>query len=549
VELTPGTTNLLHVAHGAEIIPFHTLALGGALTGAFVNDGELQMGLSAPMPPQFPVDLLNGGVFANVDGMGDPRFNLLYGARVIETVALNGSFTQNADGHLDFDVAFGPYPSDRINATGAVSVNGTGDVILTWLQDKHPVTIIATPGTAVNNGLKIDSNLAVDFQVIATNGVGVQIVPLTHFGNVPGAHLNNNEEAVGRQMDSAIDVGGSAGVGRLLAFLGNIEAGQEALYKHVMSELNPEPLVAPLHAQIDEANSFGRELFTCDPMRGMIEHDCAWARIESADERDRASFQYLGVDRASTDTRGGWQRPIEGPWSFALEAGYQSVNRLSVDNGRAAAHGGGGQFGAGFERRTADDLEFDAGLSGGWSEIGVDRHQTVFNIGIGHSTIRTEDAQLRFDAAKTVWMGSSFVKPSLGLTVTELRTDSFAETGLQGLGWKSAGGTKAVAAAEPKLTFGTMMSKDALQETFFHIDVGGRFSSTSTLQLPFSFEGAGQGTHPALITTPYDQSVWTVGAGLTIKGSGRMKLDLDYNTEFGPTATSQRGGLDLKITF
>src|SRR5262249_19886353 len=162
---------------------------------------------------------------------------------------------QNADGHLDFDVAFGPYASDLVNATGPVSVAGKGHVMLTWLQDNHPVTIIATPGPATDNGLQIDSTLAGDFHVLA-NSHGIQIAPPTHFGDVPGADLNHNEQEVGHHMDSAVEVGGSAGIGQLLAFLGNMGPGDEALYKHVMTEVNPQAEIEPLHLQLDEAQSF-----------------------------------------------------------------------------------------------------------------------------------------------------------------------------------------------------------------------------------------------------------------------------------------------------
>jgi hypothetical protein len=544
VELTKGTTNTLHIWNGGYILPFHTLELGGPTTGAFVNDGELQMGLFAPF---VPIDLLNGATEANFDGVGDPRSNLLYGARVVETVALDGSFTQKHDGHFDWNLAFGPYPSDRINATGNVSVDGTGDTVLMWLEDMHPVTIIATPGHAVDKGLKIDSNLAVDFQVIATDGVGIQIVPHTHFGNVPSAHLTANQMAVGASMDSAVEVGGSAGIGRLMAWLGNMEGPDAALYKTIMTNIDPEPLDAPLHNQVNEAFSFGGQLFNCDPLKGMVVHQCAWASIQTADENDKATFQNFGVDRVTTDTRGGWQKPMEGPWSFNFEVGYESVNRLSVDNGRAQGHGGGGEIGAGFERRTEDNVAVDVGLTTGWAQIGIDRHQTVFEAQTGHSTIDTEFLQLRADASKTWWMGPAFVKPSLNISLTDLHMDRFAEAGLAGMGWLSPGTDKGIASFEPKLNFGGFIYQGPREQDLLNFWVGARVTSEDQLKAPMRFIGAGQGAANAVITTPYDNNAWMAGFNFTVAGHGRWTVDLGYDAEWGGLSDQQRGNLDVKF--
>jgi hypothetical protein len=70
------------------------------------------MGLDAP---RFPIDLLKGAKFADRDQDGDAALNALFGLRVNNTVALDGDFRQAATGRLAFDVAFGPYASDRVD--------------------------------------------------------------------------------------------------------------------------------------------------------------------------------------------------------------------------------------------------------------------------------------------------------------------------------------------------------------------------------------------------------------------------------------------------
>src|SRR5690606_37364763 len=136
------------------------------------------MGLSAP---RLPLDLAAGETFGDLDGRGDPAFNLLYGTRVISTVALNGDFVQTADGRMAFDVAFGPYGSDRVDVTGDAVVDGAGDITLTWLENAEPVTLFATGGAGVDHGLEITDTLAMDYRVLA-DGTGVHLAFTSDFG-------------------------------------------------------------------------------------------------------------------------------------------------------------------------------------------------------------------------------------------------------------------------------------------------------------------------------------------------------------------------------
>jgi hypothetical protein len=48
-------------------------------------------------------------------------------------------------------------------------------------------------------------------------------------------------------MDSAIAVGGSGGIGRLMTLIGNLRVGEEATYAAIFDQLNPEPHMAPTY--------------------------------------------------------------------------------------------------------------------------------------------------------------------------------------------------------------------------------------------------------------------------------------------------------------
>ncbi len=542
-----GGVNAFNNELGSTFIAFHTIALQDASAGSsgvFTNSGEFQMGLSAPL---VPIDLLNGATFGNLDNDGvDPRYNLLYGARVIETVNLTGSFVQTSTGHLDFDVAFGPYPSDLVNVSGNTTVAGTGNVILTWLQDNHPVTLFATKGTATNDGLLIAPTIAIDYGIIA-NAIGIQLTIQTNFGQ---PFLTPNEQRLGHHMDSAVDVGGSAGIGRLLAYLGNMTAGQQALYASVFDQLNPEPLVSPLRAQMLEANSFSDDLFGClATTTTTIDKECVWLKGDEFSERGNAEGGYWASTQTGSDVRGGWQRPIDGEWSMAASAGAETITSLSVNNGRARASGQGGDVGLGFQRRTPDGVALGFGVTGGWTALDMARQVDVFQAGVGRSDVQTGYVQAQVNASKLYTSGKWFVRPEIGVTSTLLRTSSFAETGLAGIGMKSDGDTHVNWAAQPDVAFGRVLYDGDQQRAELTFKVGGRFSSDDDLFLPISFIGAGQGARPAFIQTPYNGAAGVASVDLNVFGSGPLSVSVDYTSEFGKASSSQHGSVDFKFKF
>jgi hypothetical protein len=351
-------------------------------------------------------------------------------------------------------------------------------------------------------------------------------------------------------MDSAVEVGGSAGIGRLLAYLGNMTSSQQALYASVFDQLNPEPLVSPLRAQMLEANSFSDDLFSCpSTTTTTVDKDCVWLKGDEFSERGNAAGGYWASTQTGSDVRGGWQRPIDGEWSMAASAGGETITSLSVNNGRARASGQGGDLGLGFQRRTPDGLALGFGITGGWTALSMARQVDVFQPGVGRSDIQTGYAQVQVDASKLYTSGKWFVRPEISATSTMLRTNSFSETGLAGIGMRSDGDTHINWAAQPDVAFGRVLYDGAQQRAELTFKVGGRFSSDDDLFLPISFIGAGQGARPAFIQTPYNGASGVASVDLDVFGSGPLSVSVDYTTEFGKASSSQHGSVDFKFKF
>ncbi|PXA76112.1 hypothetical protein DMC25_24110, partial [Caulobacter sp. D4A] len=512
---------------------------GGAAT--FTNAGEFLMGLSAT---RTPIDLAAGATFANLDAIGTPATNPFYGARVINTVALDGHYVQTSTGHLAFDVAFGPYASDRVNATGDVVVAGTGDVILTWLQDSKPVTLFAAGGSVTDNGLKIADTLAMDYRIQTTSGA-VQLAFDTHFDQ---GFLNVNGRALGRHMNSAIAVGDSGGIGRLMALIGNLQAGQEATYTRIFQNLNPEPHLAPLRSQLASSNAFSAQLFGCANPTLQVDGKCSWATIERATADGESEFDTLGVKAEGGRLRGGFEQSLDGGWSFAAAAGLERLDRVKVDGVRSWSQGQGLSAGAGFKRRSGG-AEMAFSLSGGWQWMETARQVEIFTIGRAESD--PESGYVRADArfAYVMENGRLFVRPALNVWATGLHQQRFEERGLDGMGARGLSHTQVIGTANPELTLGFVMKETARSQAAVSFTVGGLFNSTDRIEMPFQLIGSNPSSDPADIRTALDKSGWRAGVDLHVIGDDRVSVKFNYTTEFGDRTSNQAAGLNVRVRF
>ena len=502
------------------------------------------MGLGAS---RLPIDLAAGDVFGNLDHLGDPSTNLLYGARVITTVDLDGHFVQTDQGHMVFDAAFGPYGSDRVNVTGDAVVAGTGTVTLTWLENAAPVTLFATGGSGFDNGLEFEDTLAMDYSVLA-DAAGVHLTFVSDFGQ---PFLNANGQALGGHMDSALIAGGASGIGRMMAMVGNLQAGEEDLYAAIFDQLNPEPHLAAARAHLDSAQSFGDQIFTCGAALGGATEGCVWGLIERvmAEGDADADFGAYGTEYSATRLRSGFERPVAGGWSFAGAVGYERLLNLYVDDYRAHTRGTAFNLGFGARHRSANGLEFGASVSGGWQWAETLRRVDVFQPGIGESRPESGYAQAAGHIAYTARGGPFFVRPALNGSVTVLRQQGFAEEGLGGLGARRQSGEQTFGTLNPELTLGVMLHESAASRAAFSITAGSIHHSEDRIEAPFRLMGADTASDPAMIASPLDPSGYHLGAELNIIGGDRLSFRFSYDGRFDDRSETHAAGFNMRLRF
>jgi hypothetical protein len=349
-------------------------------------------------------------------------------------------------------------------------------------------------------------------------------------------------------MDSALQVGGAAGIGRLMALLGNLSAGQEALYADIFDELDPEALAAPSLTQFVTAREFGQQLFGCDLTLKGADRTCIWGRVgiasieRSSDRGDRPFKQSGGVQ-----LRGGVDQPLGDDFSIAAAFGYDELGTLRFDDGRALGDGNGIHGGIGVRKLfgTAGAGSASLTLSAGSQTNDLSRSQTIFVTGQGRSHFTTSYVQVAANAGYSFGLGELFVRPELDGSMTGLRQHSFTEQGLVGLGMTAGSDTDWIGTLSPHLTLGANLNRTARVS----FTGGAVFHDKGQISHPFRFIGADPSSDPAIISTRFDRSAFMAGADVAVLGSSRVKIDLGYRGEFGKTVTSHTAHVDLNFVF
>ena len=535
-----GTNALINSAIGTlATIDSIDLRDGVGSSGTFTNAGTLLLGQSAN---RYPVDLANGGQLVAAT-FGDPTTDVLLGTRVISKVALDGNLVLTSTSRSFWDVAFGPYASDQINVTGSAAVGGTADITLTWLQDAKPVVLVTTGGAASDNGLVVKDTLALDYRIVTT----ANAISLAFTSNFGLPFLNTNERALGGSLDSALTVGGSAGIGRLLTLLGNLGAGQEATYKAIFAELDPGMFVAPQLLQFESARRFGEGVLGCRDPQG-DERSCMWGQV-SASSYDRGTDlgEYRFQQEPSARVRLGYQRSLGAGWTAGVSIGYDDLDGLRYDFNRATGDGEGLHGGLAVAKRFGPSGAGIASfsLSGGVQTIDLQRRQSVFVSGTGISHYQTDYMGGTVRLAYSIDKGAMFVRPELQASMFRMGQQSFTEQGLAGLGITGLKGHQWVGTLSPLLTVGARLGAGAT----FSLEGGGVLHDKATLSAPLRLIGANSLADPAMIRSRFDRYGLTGGMKLQVAGDGPLSVDLGYRGEMGKSVTSHEGRLTFRARF
>ncbi|WP_292041453.1 autotransporter outer membrane beta-barrel domain-containing protein [Brevundimonas sp. UBA5713] len=506
----------------------------------FTNEGVFRMGLDAA---GWPIDLAAGETFGNWDDLAAKQDNVYYGARAITTVELDGNFVQTASGKSVFDVAFGDYASDRVNLTGDAHVDGQIAINLMWLEDAEAVTLFATEGTGSVGDVQIDGTMALNFS-LKGDDAGVHLLVESDFGQT---FLRPNEERLGGHMDSALQTGGAAGLGRLMAALGNMVAGQEDLYQAIFTDLNPEGHVAAMQTQYYGATQFADRMFGCGLGRETALDRCVWGVGSTTAFDQEETGEYWGATSRIFNARVGMEQRLNADWALSLAAGYNSLQRQQTV--RMNTQGDGFDVGAGLIRQGAKGTDLRLTATGGWQWLESQRYGYVFDTMVGHSKGQNGYLQLGAELGHTVRAGEFFLRPAVGVMGTALINGDYAERGWDGLGARVEGDTQYIGAIEPKVTTGWTFDPAQGVNAALSLTAGRVHRSEDGISLPIRLMGASTASDAADITTPLDRAAWKLGFEAKIRTDSGVTFQAGYDGQLGDKADVHTASVSVRWSF
>jgi len=560
IDLSGGDNRFLNSA-GATFLTFDRIILrdstlsrmaAGAVSGQavpaaggeaiFTNDGLLRLGLEGT---DWPLDLAAGETFGDLDGLVEAKNNVYYGARVISTVELDGHFVQTASGKSLFDVAFGPYGSDRLNITGNASVSGEIGVNLLWLENAGPLTLFATGGEGSVGDYSIASTLALNYS-LKGDSEGVHLIVDSDFGL---AQMRPNERRLGGHMDSALQEGGANGIGRLMAALGNMVSGQEDLYQSIFNELNPEGHVASMQTQYFGATAFADQMFGCGLTRETALDRCLWGVGSTSAIDQEATGEYFGATSRVFNARVGMEQRLNADWTLSVSGGYNSLARQTVDRGRMNTQGDGFDLGIGAHRSWAQGTDLRLTATGGWQWLESQRYGYVFDTMHAKSKGENGYAQLGAELGHTIRSGHFYMRPAVQVLGTALRSGAFEENGWQGLGARVLSDTQYIGSIEPKVTTGVNFDPAEGVNASFALTAGRVHRSEDGIYLPIQFIGAAESSDPAQITTPLDRAAWNLGFDARVQTDSGVTFEAGYEGQLGKVTDIHSAKVSVRWTF
>jgi hypothetical protein len=349
-------------------------------------------------------------------------------------------------------------------------------------------------------------------------------------------------------MDSALEVGGANGIGRLMALLGSLTAGQEDLYAEIFAELDPEAFLVPLVEEFQAARDFGSRLFACDPEAGDESRPCVWSEVSAhqlkRDGDDALPFKF----GTGTRLRLGGGVPFGDGWSVAGALGYDDLGHLGFGNGRAAGGNGHGIHGGLGVRKAFGDDERGAaslGVTMGRQKMDMARRQTVFETAIGEAEVESDYLEIVSRVGYRFGSGSVTFEPAIEASMIHLTNDDFEEEGLGGLGVVAEQASDWFGTLAPQLTVRAELSSFAR----LSLTGGALFHDTSRIVYPFRLVGTDPASDPAMIGTLIDDRALLAGADFEILGNEHLSVRVGYRGEFGKTITSQTANFRLRWAF
>ena len=535
VELGSGSNTLNNLASSAIISADH-LDLGGALSGVLNNAGALA-----------PGDI-----------------------GVSQTTAINGSFVQSASGKLFTDISLDsasslstaspmrapsgaqhatgvvPGQADRLNVTGSAAIGG--QVVVTMADitlvrpGTHSVTLVqADDGVSLDDvQLVIPPSGVARFQLEKIGSNRLDFVYSVDFADL-GSDDTPNRVSFGDYINRVQLAGSSTDMGPVITSL--FAQPDSSHVAQAYDSMGPETYASALYGQAMSAAHFADGLLSCDRFYSP-EGKCVWGRVEGNRFDVSNSPQSLGYKQDGTRLQTG----VEGKIAENLRAGF-AIGSESVKATTAnLTYAKGQRVQMGLVVKTKFQA-VDVALSWTKGHTWLETSRAVplmQQVASGRQDINYDMTAIRFGR---IYQGkTAYLRPTLDVTDTEIRTSAMTETGAGALNLHVDASRNSILRLNPAIEAG--MTYDAGQawiKPYIRLGVSNVVAGFRPA-IDAQLAGAPSGVDGFTVTAPLDKATTTVQAGMWIDGKAMngLKTRISYSQSQGRTANDS--SLSFKMT-
>lgn len=547
--LNGGTGNIVDIRAGAAVLSPGSAILGGdgdeKVENGGLVDGNVSLGGGANEFVNQTGAIFNTGTVVDLGGLGSLNnaglMSLGGSASAAVTTTLTGDFTQDGDGVLAIDVFGGV--ADRLNVSGTVDLAGLVRATVSGLTSStQQFTILSAAGGITDNGIDVEDTALFDFELIFLNANDL-ILEVTADFALADVILTPNQQAVADHLDDALGAGGG-NLGAVFAHLGSLP--DDAAVAAALDRLHPEPYLAQTQSLLFGNLAFADGLMSCDATaaRFLSEGECSWVRAGGRHLEASRTTENIGFTDDVWSASAGAQKEIAPNRFVSFAAGYDNSDQ-DVDD-RAVADGHVFHAGAAYKQVQGNWLIAGA-LSGGYASYDTTRLDVLPGVNAGGDA-RYGFTSARMRAAYLFERESLHIKPMIDVDATAIRRSSFHETGAGGAGLDVEGDTDFMLSIAPAIEIGAEFTPTEGSVLRPFVRAGIRAFSDDELEVSATFYSLPE-LLPLTVTTPMDQVMGQVSAGLDVVTGDRFDARVSYDGLFGDRLMQHAGNVKVRMKF
>ena len=521
-----------HVSNGGTITGNVDLGAGSNSLlnrfGGTINAGTL-------------IDVGAGNAFTNAG-----TFSIGTGSG-IATTAITGTFTQQDSGILVHDVDTANGRADRINVTGAATLDGGVRLNFTGFSTTvQRMTLLSASLGAHDAGLALTSLSPVVLASlefvnntdVVLNYQGVDFTPT-------GVNLNRNQRAIGEALNSAFIAGSSAMDPVFDGLLNSVSTGQGLAEAY--DQLSPELQLAGLAATSGGAGAFSSALFSCpDPNDAhalVAQENCLWMRPSAGATHFDTTAETIGFDSRFAGLSVGGQVELRDGWTLGGAFSHDQAWTTMATGANSAVEtynlGGVVKYQSGPMVLAANvtggmaDLRSNRRVAFGTQTLSVASDSTIYHGGI------------QLHGAVEMRHGASYFMPSIDVSAMMFQMPGYAETGSPAAALTVASAHWQTWSVTPAIEIGHDVTNADGTTVRLMAKAGLAIGDSTEQALTARFAGG----NAFRIARSSDPMALEIGAGLKVMGQGKTRVDLGYQGRIARTSQQHSAFAKLAVNF